>query len=241
MSSDEQDALFLLTNQGPGVALVTRPPSCPPLVFVAAPRSVAEPQLRSALSAWAGPNQILPANEKAGAIAFLAEAKNHALKVLSDPRTKVDLAIEANNAAAVPVPGGPAALERARQLRERGAGVGAGVFGPDKKAQDLSSGPGALHGLQATAAQKTRGADAGQGSGTFVKNASAATTAAPGRGSLNGQPRGDGQRRDRRLQGLLRQRSGGQMNKHVISALLMGGGGAVLLAVFAIILMMRNW
>lgn len=60
---------------------------------------------------------------------------------------------------------------------------------------------------------------------------------------LDGQSGGDGQQRDRRLQGLLCQRRGGQMNKHIISAFLDIAilFGPPLLAVFAIMLMLRNW
>lgn len=167
------------------------------LVFASAPGSTAEPRLRQALSSWSGPNQIVKDSERKSASAFLFDAQDHAKRVLDDPRVRADLSIEANNAASVPVPGGPAALERARQLRERGAGVGAGVFGPDKKAQDLNGG-GAMSALKAAdAGHKPGGSGAGsRGSAAFVKKASAATTGpganAPGAQLPRSQGRPDG-------------------------------------------------
>lgn len=165
------------------------------LLIVAERGSSAEPRLRSALTRWTGPAQIRKAFESDAAVAFLADAQDQALKVLSDPRVRADLSIAVNNAAAVPVPGGPAALERARQLRERGAGVNKDVFG-QKQAQDLSGG----------GAEKTLRADAGHTAGAFavgapasrsiVGSANAATTApaanAPGAQLPRSQGRPDG-------------------------------------------------
>lgn len=165
------------------------------LLIVAEHGSNAEPRLRSALTRWTGPAQIRSAFAADSASAFLADAQDQAIKVLSDPRVLADLSIEVNNAASVPVPGGPAALERARQLRERGAGVGAGVFGPDKKSQDLNGGGDARSALKATEAAHKPGAEP-QASATFVKNASAATTHpganAPGAQLPRSQGRPDG-------------------------------------------------
>jgi len=163
------------------------------LLYASAPGSNAEPRLRAALSSWAGPSQIRRASEKSAATAFLFDAEEQARKVLDDPRVRADLSVEVNNSSPILVPGGPAAIERARQLRERGAGVGAGVFGPDKKAQDLNGGGGATSALKATEAGHKPGA---QGAAAFVKNASAATTApganAPGAQLPRSQGRPDG-------------------------------------------------
>lgn len=166
------------------------------LVYASAPGSTAEPRLRAALSAWSGPNQIRQASEKTGATAFLFDAEEQAKKVLDDPRVRADLSVEANNTTGVPVPGGPAALKRARQLRERGPGVDRRVFG-EKQAQDLNGGGGAMNALQASAGAKAGDAGAtAQASRSLVRNASAATIAqganAPGAQLPRSQGRPDG-------------------------------------------------
>lgn len=166
------------------------------LLIVAERGSNAEPRLRSALTRWTGPAQIRSAFAADSAAAFLADAQDQALKVLSDPRVRADLSVEVNNATAVPVPGGPAALERARQLRERGPGVDKRVFG-EKQAQDLNGGGGAMSALQASAGGKAGDAGAtAQASRSLVRNASAATIAqgahAPGAQLPRSQGRPDG-------------------------------------------------
>lgn len=175
-------------------AAITDPVTLASLVYASAPGSNAEPRLRAALSSWAGPRQI---HRSDGVLAFLLDAEAEAKKILADPRVRADLAVEANNTTAVPAPGGPAAIERARQLRERGAGVGAGVFGPDKKAQDFNGADGAMNALHATGGGKTTATGAGaQGSRGMIRNASAATTVqganAPGAQLPLSQGRPDG-------------------------------------------------
>jgi len=164
------------------------------LVFAAEAGSVPEPRLRRALAAWTGSAQIRKENEKMAAVAFLTEAHAQAAKLLSDPRTRQDISAAVDSSAVVP--GGPAALERARRLRERGAGPGAGVFGTDRKVQDLGGEPGGagdplrsssiLQNADATGAGE---ADSRRSSTGLVAKAAAAT---PGAQLPRSQGRPDG-------------------------------------------------
>lgn len=114
------------------------------LVFLTAPNSAGEARLRAALAPWTGPSQIRKENEKPSAVAFLADASEKASLVLADRtmRREIDASIAANDRTVAMVPGAGAAIERARELRERRGAGNAAVFGPDRKVQDLSAGGG---------------------------------------------------------------------------------------------------
>jgi len=114
------------------------------LVFLTAPNTAGEARLRAALAAWTGPSQIRKDSEKPSGVAFLADASEKADQILADRsmRREIEASIAANDRTAALVPGAGAAIERARQLRERRGSGNAAVFGPDRAAQDLPAGGG---------------------------------------------------------------------------------------------------
>lgn len=114
------------------------------LVFLTAPNTAGEARLRAALASWTGPSQIKKESEKPSTIAFLADASEKASLVLADRsmRREIEASIAANDRTAAMVPGAGAAIERARQLRERRGTGNAAVFGPDRTVQDIPAGGG---------------------------------------------------------------------------------------------------
>ncbi len=116
------------------------------LASVAVPGSSGEARLVGALSRWTGSGRIAASRENDSAVAFLEDAAAQAAALLADPRVKseVEAALSASG------PGGGAAVDRARRMRERGVGTGAGVFGPDRN-------PGAIGDARAASAGSTPG------------------------------------------------------------------------------------
>lgn len=131
------------------------------LLVVSTPDSGADARLRLLLAAWTAGAQIKKESAGSAATAFFADAADKAKKVLEDPRTRqdIDAAIQANDQAAVPVPGGPAAIKKAQDIRERGAGSAA-IFGRDRAAQELDGSASAKTALEA--AQSGRHGQAGR-------------------------------------------------------------------------------
>lgn len=112
------------------------------LVYLTAPNTAGETRLRAALASWTGPSQIKKESEKPSAVAFFADASEKANLVLADRnmRREIEASIAANDRTAAVVPGAGAAIERARQLRERRGAGNAAVFGPDRAVQDIPAG-----------------------------------------------------------------------------------------------------
>ena len=112
----------------------------PLLVCVSDPAG--ESRLRVVLSAWTGASQIRRDGGAGAAAAFLNDAADKAGLVLADPRSRreIEASIAANDRTVAMVPGAGAAIERARQLRERRGAGNTAVFGPDRTAQDLPAG-----------------------------------------------------------------------------------------------------
>jgi len=123
------------------------------LLVVSTPKSKTEARLRESLKSWTESAQIQKTKEKASAGAFFADAAQKAALIFSDNRARreIDEAIEANEGSGVPVPGGAAAIERARRLREKQGAGNAAIFGRDREAQDLQGGGNARASLAAAA------------------------------------------------------------------------------------------
>lgn len=149
------------------------------LVFLCSSNPVGEDRLREALSSWKGGARIKPGSEKNSAVAFFNDAADKAGLVLSDAgsRRAIETSIAAGDMTAVAVPGARAAIERARELRERRGAGNTNVFGPDRQVQDIGA-PGSRGGSAAgTAAAAMAGSPAAQ---ALPASAGAAAKGKPG-------------------------------------------------------------
>lgn len=112
------------------------------LLAVSTPRSKTEAMLRKRLKDWTQTAQIKKTAEKTSAVAFFADAERKAAAIYADRtvREEIDASVGINDAAGVAVPGGAAATERARKLREKQGAGNTAIFGRDRTAQDLGGG-----------------------------------------------------------------------------------------------------
>lgn len=141
------------------------------LLVVSTPKTKAEDRLRVTLKKWTGAAQIKKRSEKIEAAAFLADAEEQAMKLLSDPRTAAAIseAIGANDQTSAQVPDSVrAATERAEKVSAKGAKLS---FGADRTVQDSAAGsipgatPAAAAGPGAASGSGPDGVGAGVGTG----------------------------------------------------------------------------